>query len=219
MSRRDLLEFTDRGIFCPEGDFHIDPWKPVERAVVTHAHSDHARPGHRRYLAHPLTVAVLRLRLGQAIDATGLDYGSPIRLKGVTVSLHPAGHVPGSAQVRVERDGEIWVAAGDYKTRADGLSTAWEPIRCHAFITESTFALPIYRWPDPAEVRREMLAWIDSNRAAGKASLISAYPLGKAQRLQHMLGAAAGDLFVHPSVCQVNQAFRAAGLNLPDYPS
>jgi len=219
MAHPELLEFTDRGIYCPEGGFYIDPWKPVDRAVITHAHADHARPGHRHYLAHPLTAPILRLRLGADLTIQSLAYGQPLRLGPVTVSLHPAGHVPGSAQVRVERAGEVWVASGDYKTRGDGLSTAWEPVPCHAFITESTFGLPIYRWPDPAQVADDIHSWWQRNRESGKTSVLTAYSLGKAQRLLHLIGREAGDIYVHSAIRQINDAYRGAGLNLGDFPT
>lgn len=219
MAHQELLEFTAQGIYCPEGDFYIDPWKPVDRAVITHAHADHARPGHRHYLAHRLTTPILRLRLGADISAQSLEYSQSLRLGSVTVSLHPAGHVPGSAQVRLERAGEVWVAGGDYKTRPDGLSTPWQPIRCHSFITESTFGLPIYRWPDPALVAQDIHSWWAQNRANGKTSVLTAYSLGKAQRLLHLIGQESGPIHVHSAIRQINDAYRGAGLDLADFPT
>lgn len=219
MARKELIEFTDRGFYCREGDFYIDPWKPVDRAVITHGHSDHARAGHQRYLAHRLTVPILRLRLGNSLAVQSLDYGESVRLGSVSLSLHPAGHVPGSAQVRVERAGEVWVAGGDYKTRDDGLSTPWELVRCHTFITESTFGLPVYKWPDPAIVAAEMNAWWEKNREAEKVSIVTAYSLGKAQRVLHMLNRQAGDIYVHSAVRDVNSAYREGGLVIADFPT
>lgn len=219
MARQELLEFTDRGIYCPAGDFYIDPWKPVERAVITHAHADHARAGHKSYLAHTLTTPILRLRLGRDIVAESLAYAEPARIGDVKVSLHPAGHIPGSAQVRLERAGEVWVVAGDYKVSPDGLSTPWEPVACHAFITESTFGLPIYKWPNPTEVADEMRSWWKRNRAAEKTSVITAYSLGKAQRILHLLASGEGEIFVHPTIREINLAFRDAGLELANLPT
>ncbi|HSF63201.1 MAG TPA: DNA ligase-associated DEXH box helicase, partial [Paracoccaceae bacterium] len=151
MARDDLLTFTDRGIFCPEGGFFIDPWRPVDRALITHGHSDHARPGHGAYLATHAALPVIRHRLG-AIRAEGIAYGETRRIGGVTVSFHPAGHVPGSAQIRVERGGEVWVVSGDYKVEPDGLSEPFAPVPCHAFITECTFGLQLFRWAPQAQV-------------------------------------------------------------------
>ncbi len=215
MAQPDLLTFTERGIYCPDGDFFIDPLTPVDRAIITHGHSDHARSGHQSYLCHTLTGPVLRLRLGSAIRVQTAEYGEKINFGNVTVSLHPAGHIPGSAQIRIERDGEIWVAAGDYKLHPDGISTPFEPVRCHAFITESTFGLPVYRWPSPSETKSEINTWWSENRAAGKTSILTGYSLGKAQRLLALLDLSIGPIFVHPAIDSINQAFREQGLPLP----
>jgi putative mRNA 3-end processing factor len=214
-----LLEFTDRGIFCPAGDFFIDPWRPVDRAVITHGHSDHARWGHKSYLCHTLTVPILQLRLGADIQVQGAAYGEAISMGDVTVSLHPAGHIPGSAQVRIEHRGEVWVAGGDYKVHADGLSTPWEPVRCDAFITESTFGLPIYRWAPQEDLAREINQWWQSNRSRGKTTVLTGYSLGKAQRILHLLDPSIGPVFVHPAISLTNQAYQSAGLTLFDPPS
>ena len=147
-----LIEFTDKGLYCPQGGFYIDPWGPVAKAVITHAHSDHARAGSDAYLCHRLTVPLLRLRLGPDIKVEGVEWGVPIYMNGVQVSLHPAGHIIGSSQVRVEYQGEVWVVSGDYKTEDDGISGAFEPVRCDVFVTESTFGLPIYDWKPQASI-------------------------------------------------------------------
>jgi putative mRNA 3-end processing factor len=140
-----VLEFTEAGIYCPAADIHIDPWRPVPRALITHGHSDHARPGHGAYLATSGSAPVIRHRLGD-IRLQTIEYGEERQIGGAKFSFHPAGHVPGSAQIRVEVGGEVWVVSGDYKTVDDGLSTPFEPVRCHTFISESTFGLPIYKW-------------------------------------------------------------------------
>ncbi|HEY2977122.1 MAG TPA: DNA ligase-associated DEXH box helicase, partial [Burkholderiaceae bacterium] len=183
----DLIVLRPEGLYCPAGDFHIDPWRPVARAVITHAHADHARSGHGAYLATALSEGVLRSRLSADITLQGLAYGEPVTLNGVRVSLHPAGHVLGSAQVRVEQHGRVWVASGDYFASgvADDVNATcapFEPVRCHCFITESTFGLPIYRWRAQAAVQREINAWWQANAQAGRASLLLGYSFGKAQR-------------------------------------
>lgn len=218
MARDPLLEFRDVGISCPAGDFHIDPWRPVDRAVITHGHSDHARWGHRSYLCHKLTEPILRLRLGREIRVEGVEYGEKVKLGDATVSLHPSGHIPGSAQVRVERAGEVWVAAGDYKVHHDGISTPFEPVRCDAFVTESTFGLPIYRWESPEQIRAQINTWWNDNRAAGKSSVLTGYSLGKAQRLLSMLDRTIGPIFVHPTIFHTNGAYREGGLDIPETP-
>lgn len=209
-----LLTFTDRGIFCPEGGFHIDPWRPVERAIITHAHSDHARAGHRHYLCTPRTLPVLRHRLGP-VTAETLDYGRPLRIGGVTVSFHPAGHVPGSAQVRIERRGKVWVVSGDYKTVADGLSEPFAPVACHAFVSECTFGLPVFRWQPQDVVMDDLNRWWAGNAAAGKTSLIGAYALGKAQRILAGVDTGIGPVLTHGAVEEMNAALRGAGVRLP----
>jgi putative mRNA 3-end processing factor len=210
-----LLEFTTSGIYCPEGDFYIDPWKPVARAVITHAHSDHARPGSAAYLCHRLTMPLLELRLG-AGTYQAVEWNEPVMMNQVRVSLHPAGHIIGSSQVRVEFKGEVWVASGDYKTEDDGLSGAIEIVRCHAFITESTFGLPIYKWKTQEAIFYDVQNWIAANREQKKNSVLVAYSLGKAQRLLRGIAEVADPVFVHGAVWNVHQALVAAGVSLPE---
>lgn len=219
MRRPDLLNFTEGGIRCPDGGFFVDPWRRAERAVITHGHSDHARWGHGSYLCHKLTVPILQLRLGRDTRVQGVEYGERIKMNGVTLSLHPAGHIPGSAQIRIERTGEVWVVAGDYKVHRDGISTPWEPVRCDAFLTESTFGLPIYRWAPQEKVAFEINAWWQRNRSRGKTTILTGYSLGKAQRLLHLLDRSIGPVFVHPAIHQTNDAYRSAGLDLFHPPS
>jgi putative mRNA 3-end processing factor len=210
-------------LYCPAGDFYIDPWRPVARAVLTHAHADHARSGHGAYLATAISEGVLRARLGADIALQGLAYGEAVHLNGVRVSLHPAGHVLGSAQVRLEHGGQVWVAAGDYfvsgaedDTREDNATCApFEPVRCHCFITESTFGLPIYRWQPQREVFAEIDHWWRDNAAAGRASLLLGYSFGKAQRLLAGLDPSIGPIVAHGAVESLNAAYRAAGVMLP----
>jgi putative mRNA 3-end processing factor len=210
-----LLRSTDRGLYCEAGDFYIDPWLPVDRAVVTHAHGDHARWGSRSYLGARDGLRVLRTRLGADANIYTLTYGESTTLNGVHVSLHPAGHILGSAQVRVEHQGEVWVVSGDYKTDPDPTCTPFEPVRCHTFVTESTFGLPIYRWRPQAEVLDEIRGWWTSNAAVGRASVLYGWALGKAQRvLAGLVGTDIGRIYTHGLVERLNHDYRAAGIAL-----
>jgi putative mRNA 3-end processing factor len=210
----DLIVARPEGLYCAAGDFYIDPWRPVGHAVITHAHSDHARVGHGHYLAHTHSEGTLRTRLGQ-ITLQTLPYGETLERNGVKISLHPAGHVLGSAQVRVEYRGEVWVASGDYKTEADGTCTPFEPVPCDTFITESTFGLPIYRWPAQQALFAEINAWWRRNADEGRASVLFCYAFGKAQRILHGVDAGIGPLIVHGAVEPLNAVYRAAGVALP----
>lgn len=211
----DLVVARPEGLYCPPGDFYIDPWKPVERAVITHGHGDHARTGNGHYLAAAAGEGILRARLGD-IRLQTLDYGERLEHGGVTLSLHPAGHVLGSAQVRLEYQGEVWVASGDYKTEADGTCAPFEPVRCHCFITESTFGLPIYRWQPQAALFAEIDAWWRTNQAAGRASVLFCYAFGKAQRILHGIDASIGPILAHGAMEPLNRVYREAGIALPE---
>ncbi|MBL9138648.1 MAG: ligase-associated DNA damage response exonuclease [Verrucomicrobiales bacterium] len=213
-----MLAVTEAGLYCARGDFHIDPWRPVDRALITHAHSDHARPGSRAYLCSEVGAGVLQLRLGASASIRGIPYGVTLDFDGVCVSFHPAGHVLGSAQIRVEYRGEVWVVSGDYKLQPDPTCRPFEPVRCHTFITESTFGLPIYRWPQPSAVFAEMAEWWQANQAAGRTSVLFGYSLGKAQRLLRGAPANQGPILVHPAVAQFLPAFCTAGVTLPEAP-
>jgi len=209
-----LIEFTDRGLYCPQADVYIDPWRPVPKALITHGHSDHARWGHQAYLATEAAAPVMRHRLGK-IKLQTVAYGRTTTINGVQFSFHPAGHIPGSAQIRVAYQGEVWVASGDYKLEEDGLSEPFEPLRCHTFITESTFGLPIYRWAPQAEVYADINDWWRANQAAGKVSMLFAYALGKAQRLLRALDPDIGTIYTHGAVENTNEVLRAQGISLP----
>ncbi|MEM1074577.1 MAG: ligase-associated DNA damage response exonuclease [Pseudomonadota bacterium] len=215
MTRAPALTFTDKGIYCAVGDFHIDPWRPVERALITHGHADHARFGHQSYLATHEALPVLQHRLG-SISAQGIRYGETLRLGDAQVSFHPAGHVPGSAQIKVDVGGESWVASGDYKIEDDGLSTAFEPQRCDHFITESTFGLPVFRWKSQESVSKELNDWWHRCAADGKTAFLGAYSLGKAQRLLRMLDTSIGPILTHGAIEGTNAVLRAQGLALPE---
>jgi len=178
-----MLTPTPQGLYCARGRFHVDPSAGVARAIVTHAHGDHARPGSEAYLAAEEGVDLLRLRLGPDAVIETLRWGERRDIDGVTVSLHPAGHMRGAAQVRLEADGDVWVASGDYKRADDPTCRAFEPLRCHTFVSESTFALPVYRWAPTHVVVDDILAWWNGNRAASRASVLFCYALGKTQRV------------------------------------
>ena len=210
-----LLEVTPQGLFCAAGGFHIDPSRSVERALITHAHSDHARPGSQAYLCAAEGESLLRIRVGRRSSIQGSAWGERLRCGEVTVSFHPAGHVLGSAQIRVEHRGEIWVVSGDYKRASDPTCAGFELVRCHTFITESTFGLPIYRWPNPADVFHEMTDWWHGNQAAGRTSVVFAYSIGKAQRILASLDPDAGPFLAHPAVLETLPAYQAAGVALP----
>ena len=213
MARKSLLEFTDRGIYCPQGNFYIDPWKPVDDAVITHAHSDHAYPGHRHYLAHHLSREVLLYRLGP-INLQTVEYGETLMKNGVMISLFPAGHVIGSAQIRVEYKGEVWVVSGDYKTEDDGISTPFMPVKCHSFISECTFGMPVYTWKNQASIFNEVNNWWRYNQQHDLATVIVGYSLGKAQRILQNLDLSIGKVYTHGVIENTNEAIRRNGVSL-----
>jgi len=210
----DMVVARKEGLYCVPGDFYIDPWLPVERSVITHAHGDHARHGNAHYLATTQSAGILKTRLGDIRLAT-LDYGETLTHNGVTISLHPAGHVLGSAQVRMEYRGEVWVASGDYKVEHDGTCTPFEPVRCDTFITESTFGLPIYRWQPQATILADINHWWQRNADAGRCSVLFCYAFGKAQRILHGLDETIGPIVCHGAVEPLNRVYREAGVTLP----
>jgi putative mRNA 3-end processing factor len=211
----DLLTLSPAGLYCPAGDFHIDPCRGVARAVITHAHADHARSGSKAYLCAAPGAGLLQERLGGKATIEALAYGQAVSLNGIRVSLHPAGHILGSAQVRVEHRGEVWVVSGDYKLGSDPTCAPFEPIRCHTFITESTFGLPIYRWPEPSKEVASISRWWDENAGLGRTTTLFAYSMGKAQRLLAELGPGPGPLLVHESIARFLPHYQAAGVALP----
>jgi putative mRNA 3-end processing factor len=215
MKRGSLISLSDRGFYCKAGDFYIDPWRPVKRAVVTHAHSDHAYRGSREYLVAADGAELMRIRLQTHTNISTAKFGETVSLDGVNISFHPAGHILGSAQVRVEHKGEVWVLSGDYKLTPDATCRAFEPLKCHNFITEATFGLPIYRWPKTEETFEEINDWWRRNRERGKASVIFAYALGKAQRILNGVDASVGPIYTHGAVERITEAYRNAGVSLP----
>ncbi len=224
-TRRDLIVPTDRGLWCAAGNFHIDPWRPVERAVVTHAHADHACPGCDHYLASPATCDLLKVRIGPTIHATPLHFGKAVTERETRVTLHPAGHILGSAQVRVEHTKTgaanlgTWCVSGDYKVdphrQQDPTAEPFEPVACDTFLSETTFALPIYRWPDRSQIARDINDWWRANAAAGRTTVLLAYSLGKAQRVLRLLDPSIGPIGVHGAIPKLSAVYESHGVNLP----
>ncbi|GHG66158.1 ligase-associated DNA damage response exonuclease [Comamonas sp. JC664] len=214
------MTVTPQGLYCAPGGFHVDPWRPVDRALITHAHGDHARSGSRRYLGARAGKGLLQRRLGADATIDTLDYGERLNINGVTVSFHPAGHVLGSAQLRVEYGGETWVVSGDYKRAPDPTCAPFEPVPCDTFITEATFGLPIFRWDATEQVAEDILRWWDANRAVGRASVLFCYALGKAQRLLAELAKLTDRaVFVHGALQSLLEVYRDAGIRmLPTQP-
>ncbi len=210
-----MLRLTKKGIYCPEGDFYIDASGSVERNIITHAHADHARPGHKFYLTHKSTVPILKARIGKNILVHSVGYGEEISMNGVKVSLHPAGHIYGSSQIKIVSSGETWVVSGDYKLVDDHLSIPFEPIKCDVFITECTFGLPEFLWPNQQLVYDEINNWWKQNKEQGITSLLFGYALGKAQRIIKNINHDIGPVFVHRSIDIINNAIKNDGGVLP----
>jgi len=211
--RPALVSVTPSGLYCEPGRFFIDPWKPVDRALITHAHGDHARSGSERYLAAAPGRGLLQKRLNDPAELETLPYGERRTLNDVTVSFHPAGHVLGSAQIRIEHDGEVWVVSGDYKRDPDPTCEPFEVVRCDTFITEATFGLPIYRWDPMPGIAQDILAWWRGNREKGRSSVLFCYALGKAQRILAELAKLTDEpCFVHGATQALVTVYREAGI-------
>lgn len=210
-----LITSTEKGLYCAQGDFYIDPWKPVPRALITHAHADHAVYGHQHYISTQDSVPILKYRLGQHIQIAGFPYRETFTINGVTISFHPAGHIFGSAQVKLVFRGEIWVFSGDYKTEDDTVCTPLEVVPCHTFISECTFGLPSFRWQPQQVIFDEINAWWRENKLAGKTSILCVYALGKAQRIARYLDTDTGDIYTHGAIQNTHDVLLACGMNLP----
>ncbi|MDC6387597.1 ligase-associated DNA damage response exonuclease [Maribacter sp. PR1] len=202
-----LLQFTDKGIYCEKAGVYLDPWKPVEKAIITHGHADHSRWGHKQYITHHRNIPIISHRLGD-IHSTGVAWGESFTVNNVKFSLHPAGHIIGSSQVRVEHKGEVWIFTGDYKTEDDGISTPYESIKCDTFITECTFGLPAFKWIPQNEVLRDINAWWKENQNEGKTSILFGYSLGKAQRLLKYLDTDIGTIYTHGAIENMTEVLR-----------
>ncbi len=205
--KKPLLEFTDRGIYCQAADVYLDPWKPVKKALITHGHSDHSRPGNGEYITHKDNVPIITHRLG-TLNTLGLEWGESIQIRGVRFSFHPSGHIVGASQIRVAHQGEVWVFSGDYKIEDDGLATPFEPIQCHTFITECTFGLPAFSWQPQNAVMQEINSWWKQVQDAGRTAVLFAYSLGKAQRLLMHLDQRIGSVYTHGAIENTNEVIR-----------
>lgn len=211
-----FIRFTTKGIYCVPGKFYLDPWRPVDLALITHGHGDHARWGMKKYLCHEFTKPILKLRIGEDIEIQTVKYAEEILINGVKVSFFPAGHIVGSAQIKMEYKGRIIVYSGDYKVQDDGLSTPFELVKCHEFISESTFGLPIYNWLPVSEYADLMKNWVSQNRENGKTSVFVGYSLGKAQRIMKAVEGS-GNIYVHRSIARLNEGMESVGIQLPEY--
>ena len=202
-----LLQFTEKGIYCKVAQVYLDPWKPVDKAIISHGHADHSRWGHKQYITHHRNVPIIKHRLGP-ISVSGKNWGETFTINGVKFSLHPAGHIIGSSQIRVEHQGEVWVFTGDYKIEDDGLCTPYENVKCHTFITECTFGLPAFKWMPQSEVFEDINRWWSQNRSEGKTSILFGYTLGKAQRLLKHLDTSLGKIYTHGAVENMTAVLR-----------
>jgi len=212
----DLVQLRPEGLYCPAGDFYIDPWRPVPTAVVTHGHGDHARAGMGCYHTTVEGLPILQWRLREQ-DYRPHGYSEAFTLGGARVSLHPAGHVLGSAQVRIEAQGQVWVVSGDYKRDPDPTCAPFESVRCDTFITESTFGLPIYRWPPATDVARDIVQWRRQCEARGEAAILYCYALGKAQRLLAELRSYVDrPVYLHGAIAAGVDVYRRAGIDMAE---
>lgn len=209
-----LITFTDKGIYCPAGDFYIDPWKKVKKAIITHGHSDHARFGHANYLCTHLAKPVIQYRLGTSMKIESTGYGEKTNINGINITFYPSGHIVGAAQVKIESKGETWVVTGDYKLQNDTISTPFEPVKCQNFVTESTFGLPIYRWKPQKKIFEHINSWWYKNKANGTNSILFGYSLGKAQRLLQNIDPSIGKIFTHGAIENINTVLRNQGVSL-----
>jgi len=204
----NILELRPEGLFCPSGDFYIDPWRPTKNAIITHAHADHARRGHQHYFASVEALPVLQHRLGP-ISCEGWGYGDSKKFGEARVSLHPAGHILGSSQVRVEANNEVVVVTGDFKRMPDPTCLPFEPVTCDVLVTEATFSLPVYHWPAPQQVIKEIYDWWQDCRRRGLTAILCCYALGKAQRVLAELRCWTDDcVLLHGAVDKITRFYR-----------
>lgn len=208
-----LLKLTPKGLYCQQADVYLDPWKPVNKAIISHAHADHARPGSKHYVSHPLSAPIIKHRLGVKSVETK-NFSEKFTVNGVSFSFHPAGHIPGSCQIRVEYKGEVWVFTGDYNTLKNDVYTPYEPVKCHTFITESTFGLPVYNWKENTVIAQQINEWWSKNKANGVTSILCGYSLGKAQRIIQSIDKSIGKIYTHAAVENINELYRNEGLKI-----
>ncbi|NEV94388.1 ligase-associated DNA damage response exonuclease [Psychroflexus sp. YR1-1] len=211
--KEPLLAFNPNGIYCAAADVYLDPWRKVDKAIISHGHADHSRWGNKKYITHHDNIPIMKHRLGE-IDVEGKAYGETFTINNVKFSLHPAGHVIGSSQIRVEHKGEVWVFSGDYKDEADGVCSPFEPVQCDTFITECTFGLPAFKWKPQAEVMKDINQWWRENKAEGRTSVLFGYSLGKAQRLLKHLNPEIGKIYTHGAIENMTDVLR----DMVDFP-
>jgi len=214
MKNTPLLAFNDKGIYCAQADVYLDPWRPVDKAIISHGHADHSRWGHKKYITHHSNIPIIKHRLGD-INVSGKDWNETFSINNVKFSFHPAGHIIGSAQIRVKYKGEVWVFTGDYKTEDDGVAKPYEPVKCHTFITECTFGLPAFKWQPQEEVFAEINNWWQQNQSEGRTSVIFGYSLGKAQRLLKYLDTSIGKIYTHGAIENMTEVLRPQ-LEMPE---
>lgn len=205
--KKPLLIFNEKGIYCEKAQVYLDPWKPVDCAIISHGHADHSYFGHKKYITHHTNVPIIKHRLGD-ITVSGRNYNETFVINNVKFSLHPAGHIIGSSQIRVEHRGEVWVFSGDYKLEDDGISVPFEPVKCHSFITECTFGLPAFKWTPQADVFRDINNWWATNKEANQTSILFGYSLGKAQRLLKYLDTDIGKIYTHGAIENMTEVIR-----------
>jgi putative mRNA 3-end processing factor len=212
-----MLILTPKGLFCPPGNFYIDPRGAVDHAIITHAHSDHARRGAKEYYCARSGVELLRVRVGKNISVKTFEYGETFFMNQVKVSLHPAGHILGSSQVRMECNGEVWVVSGDYKRTEDPTCEPFETVTCDVFVTEATFGTPAFSWPDGKNLGQEIYEWWQSNSKMDINSVLFAYSLGKAQRVLGVLEPyASSPIYCHSAVTEMNSCYRSQNILLAE---
>ncbi|MEE9439304.1 MAG: ligase-associated DNA damage response exonuclease [Saprospiraceae bacterium] len=214
MKSQPLVTFTDRGFYVPLADVYIDPIAPVSKAFITHGHADHSSYGHQSYLCTHSALPVIKYRMGSHTNISGVSFGESITVNGVQFSFYPAGHIIGSAQIKIEYKGEIWVVSGDYKLTKDKLSENFESVKCHTFITESTFGLPEFSWQSDEVIFDSINLWWRNNIAQDRVSIIAAYALGKAQRIINGVDHSIGKVFTHGSIENINEVIRRQGILL-----
>ncbi|WP_296634734.1 ligase-associated DNA damage response exonuclease [Polaribacter sp.] len=210
-----FIKFTKKGIYCIPGKFYLDPWFPVDYAIISHGHADHARWGNKYYLCHNDSKAILKHRIGQDISIESMGYNEPKMINGVQVSFYPAGHIIGSAQIRLEYKGYVIVFSGDYKTQPDFISVPFEPVKCNEFITESTFGLPVYKWKSELDLQAELQNWVLQNQQNNRTSVFLGYSLGKAQRIMKLVEGV-DDVYVHSAINNFNKTISGSGITIPE---
>ncbi len=209
----DLVYVDDKGLFCSPGRFYIDPWRPVDVALITHAHSDHARLGAKNYLCSEKALPFINHRLGPEIKIGSHAYGQKFKLNDTWVSFHPAGHIAGSAQIRIEHGTRVWVVSGDYKRTFDPSCDPFEVVGCDVFVSEATFGLPIYNWESGATVARKILDWWE--KEPGRPSLLFCYALGKSQRvLAELVRLTDKTIYLHGAVAGLTDLYRDMGIEM-----